>query len=245
MVLGGFQKNTLIDFPGEVASLVFTQGCNFHCPYCHNPDLVPMAPSRIGDHSGALDGDPKGMKEQDIFSFLEKRKGLIEGVAVTGGEPTLQPGLDAFCFQLKTMGMKVKLDTNGSRPDVLETLLRRRLIDYVAMDIKGDSAGYAELAGSNFDISCLNDSVDLIMTLAPRYEFRTTCVKPFVTEGSMGAMLDLIDGAVCYILQPFHDRDGRLLNDGVFQGKDPACSNFEMQRLQAMAQDRGIPCTIR
>ncbi len=244
MLLGGFQKNTLIDFPGEVASLLFTQGCNFHCPYCHNPDLVPMKSAGGEWISGDPSGDAASFHEDDVLSFLQKRKGLIDGVAITGGEPTLQAGLQTFCFRVKNMGFKVKLDTNGSCPKVLKALFDRELVDYVAMDVKSTLEGYSSLAGFSFDPSCLTESISLIIKGAPKHEFRTTCVKPFVNLDTMGEMLNLIAGTSHYVLQRFSPR-AHLLNASFFQGMDPACSDEEMREFQTMAHQRGIECVIR
>ena len=244
MLLGGFQKNTLIDFPGEVASLVFTQGCNFHCPYCHNPDLVPIRSAGDKVTSGDLTGGTVAFQARDVLTFLQKRKGLIDGVAITGGEPTLHEGLQAFCFRVKNMGLKVKLDTNGTHPKVLKSLFERELIDYVAMDVKSTLEGYSYLAGSSFDPSCLNESISLIIKRSPGHEFRTTCVKPFVSLDNMGGMLDLIAGTSHYVLQRFSP-NAHLLNADFFHGMDPACSDEEMEAFQTMALQRGVACTIR
>ena len=148
MQIGGFQKNSLIDFPGTIACVVFTSGCNFICPYCHNPDLA-VGPVK---GSGSLD-DP-----DTIFSFLERRKGQLQGVAITGGEPTLQPDLVAFCQKIRKMGYKIKLDSNGTRPHVLETLLDKQLIDYLAMDIKTSLTHYPLVIKGNFDVKKISRS---------------------------------------------------------------------------------------
>ncbi|MBF0199837.1 MAG: anaerobic ribonucleoside-triphosphate reductase activating protein [Desulfamplus sp.] len=241
MFIGGFQKNTLIDFPGEIASLVFTQGCNFRCPYCHNPLLVPMATpghknqvlskypvlsqdrelskEPVSSQDRELSKEPvssqnrflpkerclhlEPVDEQEILSFLKKRRGLIDGVAITGGEPTLQEDIDDFCFKVKNLGFKVKLDTNGSRPHVIANLLKRKLVDFVAMDVKSGIEGYRYLGPGNLNISEITRSIGLIIDLAPSHEFRTTCVRPFVTPSTMDEILDMIQGASSYVLQHF------------------------------------------
>lgn len=135
MQIGGLQKFSLLDYPGKISAVVFTQGCNFRCPYCHNPELVD--PARYQEC----------LPEEEIFSFLETRRGKLEAVTVTGGEPTLQKSLAPFLRRIKDMGFLVKLDTNGSRPDVLEELLRQKLIDYIAMDIKAPLEKYEAVTG--------------------------------------------------------------------------------------------------
>lgn len=237
MQLGGFQKNTLIDFPGVVASLVFTQGCNFRCPYCHNPDLVPF--SRKG-----LAPLPWDVDEQKILSFLSKRKGLVDGVVITGGEPTLQSGLESFCLQLKSMGLKVKLDTNGSRPKVLRNLFRQELLDFVAMDVKSGISGYSALYKEDFDPLLLMESICLIIEKAPAYEFRTTCVKPFVTFETMPEILGMIQGASHYVLQHCYGNVA-LLNSNFFECSDPFCNDHEIKAFQKMAQQSCQHCSIR
>ncbi len=250
MQIGGFQKNTLIDFPGVVASLVFTQGCNFRCPYCHNSDLIPFSRAAA---LPALSQEvlpqkvlPQKIDEQEVFSFLKKRSGLIDGVAITGGEPTLQHGLESFCFRLKNMGLKVKLDTNGSRPKVLRELFRRELLDFVAMDVKSGIAGYSDIAGGSgdFDPSLLMESIHLIIGEAPAHEFRTTCVKPFVTPDTMSEILAMIQGASHHVLQHCSS-NVPLFNPDFFQCDDPFCSDDEIKSFQQMARQRKQYCSIR
>ncbi|WDP91249.1 MAG: anaerobic ribonucleoside-triphosphate reductase activating protein [Desulfobacter sp.] len=192
MYIGGFQKNSLIDFPGAVACLVFTPGCNFTCPYCHNPDLA--AGPLTGSGSPAFD-------QEEIFSFLEKRKGMIQGVAITGGEPTLQKDLGDFITRAREMGYKIKLDSNGTRPQVLEDLFDRGLVDYLAMDIKTDPANYTALLKNKNDLDRILESISLVMEKAPAYEFRTTCVRPFISRDIMERIAAQIQGADLYILQ--------------------------------------------
>ncbi len=197
MYIGGFQKNSLIDFPGQIACVVFTPGCNFTCPYCHNPDLAagPVTLKK-GDGSGNV-----FFTEQEIFSFLEKRKGLIQGVAITGGEPTLQKDLVAFITRIKEMGYKIKLDSNGTRPRTLETLFDQGLVDYLAMDIKSDLAHYPLVLTNRADLKNIRKSIRLIMNKAPAYEFRTTCARPFIDRDIMAGIAKEIQGAATYVLQ--------------------------------------------
>lgn len=191
MNIGGFQKNSLIDFPGQIAAVVFTPGCNFICPYCHNPDLAAAKVT-------ASTLDP-----EEVLAFLAKRQGMLQGLAITGGEPTLQKDLGEFCSRAKEMGYQIKLDSNGTRPGILAGLFDRNLVDYLAMDIKTDPAHYPQIMkGKDRDAGRIRESVRLIMDRAPAYEFRTTCARPFVTREIMPGIGELISGATLYILQP-------------------------------------------
>jgi len=192
MKIGGFQKNSLIDFPGQIACVVFTPGCNFTCPYCHNPDLAagPVTGTSSSSHT-----------QEEIFAFLEKRKGLLQGVAISGGEPTLQKDLVDFITRIKEMGYKVKLDSNGTRPTTLATLLEQELVDYLAMDIKTDLAHYPMVLKNKDDLENIQESISLIMKKAPAYEFRTTCARPFITRDIMSQIAKEIQGASTYVLQ--------------------------------------------
>jgi len=197
MHIGGFQKNSLIDFPGQIACVVFTPGCNFTCPYCHNPDLA-AGPVTLKKDTGA---GSTSFSEEEVFTFLEKRKGLIQGVAITGGEPTLQKDLREFITRVRGMGYKVKLDSNGTRPKTLETLLDQGLVDYLAMDIKTDLAHYPMVLKNRADLENIQESIGLIMKKAPAYEFRTTCARPFITRDIMVQISREIQGADKYVLQ--------------------------------------------
>ena len=191
MNIGGFQKNSLIDFPGQIAAVVFTPGCNFICPYCHNPDLA----------NGPVTASSRDQDE--VLAFLEKRQGMLQGVVITGGEPTLQKDLGGFCARVKEMGYKIKLDSNGTRPGVLSDLFDRGLVDYLAMDIKTSPAHYPlVMKDKKKDPGRIRESIRLVMDRAPAYEFRTTCVRPFVTPEIMTEIGELISGAALYILQP-------------------------------------------
>ena len=225
MNIGGFQKNSLIDFPGTIACVVFTSGCNFICPYCHNPDLA----------AGPVKGVGSLHDRKAIFAFLEKRKDQLQGVAITGGEPTLQPDLIEFCQQVRKMGYKIKLDSNGTRPHILERLLDQNLIDYLAMDIKTSLAKYPLVIKGNFDVKKIQDSIELIMEKAPNYEFRTTCARPFITKEIMAEIAVLIKGASRYVLQKCSQNVAVL--DPEFLNQD---QNFfspeEMQDLKAIVE---------
>lgn len=205
MKIAGLQKMTLLDYPGKVACTVFLPGCNFRCPFCHN--------------SGLLDGGPETLlSQEELLGFLEKRRGLLDGVCVTGGEPTLQRELPQLLEAIKALGYPVKLDTNGSRPQVLEDLIRRGLVDYVAMDVKNAPGRYGETVGiPAMALEKTEQSLRLLLEGGVDYELRTTCVEEFHTPEDMGAMGAWLEGLVPgakprrFFLQRFVDRDSVLL----------------------------------
>ena len=195
MQIHGFNKTTLLDYPGIVAATLFTGACNFRCPFCQNSDLV-LDPS-----SQPL------IQEEEILSHLRKRKGITEGVCITGGEPTLQADLREFIIKLKDLGLKVKLDTNGYRPEILRRLLEENLLDYVAMDVKSSAEGYERAAGVKTDVGRIKESIALLVTGNIDYEFRTTVVRELHTVTEMEGIAELILGAKKYFLQQYVDRD--------------------------------------
>ncbi len=200
MTINGLLKLTLLDFPGKCACTVFFCGCNFRCPFCHNATLVR--------------GEGESISEEEFFSFLKKREGILDGVCITGGEPTLQKGLRDFIKRIKDMGFAVKLDTNGARPDVLGSLLSEGLLDYVAMDIKSSPEGYERAAGCKIDTDKIRESVSLLIGGNTDYEFRTTVATGAVTLADMEGIGSLIKGAKRYFLQGFVD-SGDLIGEGV------------------------------
>lgn len=203
MRIDGLQKMTLLDFPGKVACTVFTGGCNFRCPFCHNALLVTKLPEKP-DYS-----------EDEILSFLEKRTGLLDGVAITGGEPLLNPDIADFIRKIRSMGYAVKLDTNGSFPERLKAIVGEGLVDYVAMDIKNRKEKYAETTGlKNLDLSKIEESVEFLKSGAVDYEFRTTVVEQFHTVEDIRAAAEWIGGAKRYFLQNFVD-SGELICEEV------------------------------
>ena len=194
---------TLLDFPGKVACTVFTGGCNFRCPFCHNALLVTKLPEKP-DYT-----------EDEILSFLEKRVGLLDGVAITGGEPLLNPDIADFIRKIRDMGYAVKLDTNGSFPERLKAIVSEGLVDYVAMDIKNRREKYAETVGLNsLDLSKIEESVEFLKSGAVDYEFRTTVVKQFHTVEDIRAAAEWISGSRRYFLQNFVD-SGELICEEV------------------------------
>jgi pyruvate formate lyase activating enzyme len=226
--IGALQKTTLLDYPGKVSAIVFTQGCNFRCPYCHNPALVSPAP-----------GAPP-VDQEDALVFLDKRKRLLQGVVITGGEPTLQQGLADFCAALKSMGYAVKLDTNGSSPDVLNNLLRSRLLDYVAMDVKASPRKYPEALGDPGDT--VAESMDVLNKSSIEHEFRIPCVAPFIDPDILREILALIQGHAPVFLQ--QARLERVLDPAFFADKGWALTREEMEELKRQADSRGL-CAIR
>ena len=203
MLICGLNKTTLLDYPGHVAATIFLGGCNFRCPFCHNRDLVFV-------NEGMEKKLVMNYEEDKIFAFLKKRKGILTGVCVTGGEPTLNKELPFFLDKIKSLGYLVKLDTNGYRPEVLKELLSRELVDYIAMDIKNSPLKYGVSTGvAGIDISKIKESVDYLLSgMAPDYEFRTTVVKELHDKNDMYVIADWIKGAKAYYLQSYTDSEG-------------------------------------
>ena len=199
MHIAGLQKMTLLDFPDRVAATVFLPGCNFRCPFCHNSPLL-----RPGDQ----------LSEEELFAYLKKRRGLLDGVAVTGGEPLLQPDLGEFLEKIKALGLGVKLDTNGSKPQDLEKLLQKGLIDYIAMDLKNSPRKYEETAGARGILPAVQESVELIRSCGVDYEFRTTVVAELHEAEDFHAIGRWLRGAKAYYLQCFED-SGDILCPGL------------------------------
>ena len=192
MQIHGFMKTTLLDYPGHVAATIFTGGCNFRCPFCHNASLV-MEPSLVPII------DP-----EEVLHTLSKRKNLLSGVCITGGEPTLQHDLEDFILKLKSMGYLVKLDTNGTNPDMIITLFEKGLLDYVAMAIKSCESSYQVLAGiSSLDLEKIRTSVSFLKSDKLPYEFRTTVVSGLHTLDDMKQISKWLNGAKAYFLQPY------------------------------------------
>ena len=195
MNIQGFQKLTLLDYPGKVACTVFTGGCNLRCPFCHNAGLV-----------NTPDAYPNA--ESDVLEYLSRRKGLLDGVCITGGEPLLRPDLPQLLEAVKALGYPVKLDTNGSHPRALVDLVERKLVDYVAMDVKNSPERYPETVGvPGLDVGPIRESVGFLLEGLVDYEFRTTVVRELHDEDSFRAIGPWLSGAKRYFLQSFVDRD--------------------------------------
>ena len=204
MIIKGFAKLTLLDYPGKVACTIFTGGCNFRCPFCHNASLATRA------------GEVASIPEEEIFELLRKRKGILDGVCITGGEPLLfGDELKDFIINIKKLGYAVKLDTNGSFPDRLASLIEADLIDKVAMDIKNSPTKYGLTAGvENFDMSPILESIELLKSSGIDYEFRTTVVKELHSASDLEEIGKMIAGAKEYYLQSFVD-SGDLIGEGL------------------------------
>lgn len=230
MFIAGMQKLTLLDFPGVVACTLFTAGCNFRCPWCHNAGLV--LPEEASDRL---------LESGEVLSFLEKRKGVLDGVCVTGGEPLLHAELPDFLKRVKDLGYRVKLDTNGSFPERLEALVREKLADRVAMDIKNGPSRYAETVGlRNLDLSAVTASRDFLLSDAVDYEFRTTVVRGLHTAESLLEAADWIRGARQWFLQQFKDSGNLIHGEGL-----SAFSEDEMRRLLETVQQTNPAAQLR
>lgn len=232
MLIGGLQKTTLIDFPGRIAALVFTVGCNFRCPFCHNPELV----------------DPKLIKkaplirEEDFFEFLNKRQKFLDSVSITGGEPTLQNDLEDFIRKIRERNLAVKLDTNGTNPDILENLINKGLLDYAAMDIKAPLEKYEKVAGVEVDFKKIKKSIDLIMKNFSDYEFRTTIVPNLLDEGDIIKIAEEISGAKRFYLQQFTNK-GKMLVEEYKEIKPYPI--FKLEKIKEKIKDNFEICEIR
>ena len=219
MRIGGLQKVTLLDYPGKVACTVFLPGCNLRCPFCHNPALV--LPDRATG----------GLSTEKLLAFLETRRGKLDGVCVTGGEPTLYEDLPALLRQIRALGFAVKLDTNGCDPARLAEILNQGLVDYVAMDVKNAPARYTETVGiPGFNPAPVEESIRLLRKSTVDYEFRTTVVRQFHDSASFRAIGPWISGARRYFLQAFIDRD-TVLRPGL-----SAWSREEMEGFAALVR---------
>ncbi len=190
MIIAGLQKSSLIDYPNEIAAVVFTSGCNFRCPFCHN---------------GGLLEDKKSQKitPEEVLDFLKTRQNKLQGVVISGGEPTLHKDLEDFIIKIRDLGFKIKLDTNGSNPSVLIDLVNKNLIDYVAMDIKSPLKKYKEATNSNIDTENIKESIDFLLKGKVDYEFRTTVVKESLSFDDFRIIAQEIKGAKRYFLQKF------------------------------------------
>ncbi len=212
MKICGLNKTTLLDYPGKVAATIFLGGCNFRCPFCQNSSLVLHA-----------DREPE-LSQDEIFSFLEKRRGILEGVCITGGEPSLNDNLEEFIRKIRSLGYAVKLDTNGSRPYILKDLVRKNLLDKIAMDIKACPENYGNVSGLLYpDLDSIRESVDFLMEGHVDYEFRTTVVRELHTEKDFRKIGQWIKGAKAYYLQAYKDSEEVL---------QPGFSSYSLKELE-------------
>lgn len=214
----GMQKLTLLDYPGKVACTVFTGGCNFRCPYCHNASIALMT-------------DSDEVTQEEFFGFLRNRVGKLDGVCITGGEPLINDDIKPFIKKIHDMGFLVKLDTNGSFPRRLKEILDEGLIDYTAMDIKNSLSRYEETIGVKTNTEKIGESIRLIMSSQIPYEFRTTVVRGFHDNNSFYEIGNLIKGAKAYYLQAFAD-SGNLIGSGL-----SGCTKAEMERFEKIASE--------
>lgn len=230
MLFGGIQKTTLVDYPGRVACVLFTIGCNFRCSWCHNPELS----------FPALAAKQPAMAEDKILEFLESRRGLLQGVCITGGEPTIHSDLKDFIRRVKEMGFLIKLDSNGHNPDVLEDLVKEKLLDYIAMDIKNRPEKYAETVGLAVNLPKIRRSIEIVKSLDD-YEFRTTVVPRLVLEEDILAITDMLAPARRYYLQPYQNEKvrGFVYNEGDLLRKP------DLEAIREKIKDKFEICEVR
>ena len=228
MKIGGIQKFSTVDYPGHPCAAVFTIGCNMRCGYCHNPELVlpeQYAPT---------------IPTEDILAFLDRRKTVLEGVTISGGEPTEQPDLVDFIRQVKAMGYLVKLDSNGTRPAILRQLISNKLVDYIAMDIKGPLSKYVAIAARPVDTSAIMESIGLIKAM-PHHEFRTTIVRSQLTPQDFEQIGQMVSGAQRYALQNFIGQ-GALVSSRFVS--EHSFSPTEMQQAQTIMTKYVQECVV-
>jgi pyruvate formate lyase activating enzyme len=229
MKIGGLQKVSLIDYPGLICGIVFLQGCNFKCPYCHNPELVDSKLFR------------PGIRENEVLEFLNTRKGKLDAISITGGEPTIQEDLTSFIKQIKKMGFAVKLDTNGSQPQVIKNLLAENLLDYIAMDIKAPLEKYKNIVNTQVDTETIQESISLILKEKIPHEFRTTIIESQLEENDILEIGKLIAGASKYVLQKFvptKTLDKKFL-------KEKSFSDEKLQKIKNSLEQQIPTVTIR
>lgn len=227
MRIGGLQKISLIDYPGKTCAIVFTIGCNFHCPYCHNPELVDETAGEI----------PEG----EVFAFLERRKNLLDAVTITGGEPTVHDDLIPFIERVKGMGFQVKLDSNGTGPHVLREVINKKLVDYIAMDIKSPLTRYGVTVTRPVDVERIKESIALLKEGKVDYEFRTTIVKSLLSPEDFNDIGEDIRGAKRYYLQKFVPT--KTLNPAFL--RKTTYSDEELKSIRSTMLAYVEACTIR
>ncbi len=229
MTIGGLQKLSLSDFPGRIAAIVFTRGCNFRCPYCHNPELVD--PARYA----------RPVSSEEVLAFLGRRRHLLQGVVVSGGEPTIHDDLDQFLEAVRSLGFAVKLDTNGSRPDELARILAGGLVDYVALDVKAPEGSYGRVAGVPVDPTAIVESLRIVRESRIDHEARTTYAPQFLSHGELQGMAGMLRGCRRFALQAF--RPSKALDPGVLDYGSPSAN--DMEEARRIFESAGVPVTTR
>jgi pyruvate formate lyase activating enzyme len=230
MKIGTIQKFSLIDYPGKISAVIGTQGCNLRCFWCHNCYLIP--------HDYSHSSQP--IEEDDFFQFLNERVNFLDAVVISGGEPTQHSDLSEFCAKIKALGLYVKLDTNGTNPGMLRELIDAGLLDHVAMDIKTDAEQYEKLYKEKIEMDAILASIDIILSAGMPYEFRTTCVKPFVCRDNIADLAKMISGAKLYYLQKCTEQ--KNTNEKVFY---QALDDKELTELKFKAAPYVEMCQIR
>ncbi len=238
MIIGGFEKLSLIDYPDHLAAIIFINGCNFRCHYCYNPMLV--LPQKGKDLKNKE--DLSLINSKDLLLFLKDRFGKLEGVVITGGEPTLNDDLPIFIKKIKDLGYVVKLDTNGTNPEMLKKLIEEKLVDYIAMDLKADEDNYIKVVGTKIDFKKVKKSVSIILDSNLPYEFRTTMVPGLVDDAILSKMGEIIKGADKWYLQNFKSDTGLLNPD--YDNK-PGFSTKEMESFVKLASGYVKKCEKR
>jgi len=227
MKIGGIQKCSLIDYPGKISAILFTVGCNFHCPYCHNPELVNETATLIS--------------EDEVFAFLKRRQNILDAVTITGGEPTIHDDLIQFIHDIKDLGYLVKLDTNGTNPSVVKKIQEEKLVDYIAMDIKSPLAKYSKTVDRPVDEQKIKESIELLKRGTIPYEFRTTVLKSLLSFDDMRTIGSEISGAKTYYLQKFVPTI--TLNPAFL--RETTYNDSEFEEMQKLMQEYVGECTIR
>lgn len=227
MRIGALQRVSLIDYPGFICAVIFLQGCNFRCSYCHNPELVDSSLFK------------SCLKENDLMEFLDSRRGKLDAISITGGEPTIQEKLPSFISQIKKMGFAVKMDTNGSSPEVIRYLIAEKLLDYIAMDIKAPFDKYKEITNTNVNHDFIRESIKIILKAKIPYEFRTTIVQSQLDENDILNIGKLINGASRYVLQKFVST--KALNNKFL--KEKTMSDEKLLRIKTNLE-RHIPSVV-
>ncbi|MEI6529474.1 MAG: anaerobic ribonucleoside-triphosphate reductase activating protein [Candidatus Falkowbacteria bacterium] len=240
MIIGGLEKLTLLDYPDHLAAIIFTQGCNFRCHFCYNPMLV--LPQMGGDEKNKKEKGFSPLSTEDLFLFLKERFGRLEGVVITGGEPTLHPDLPEFIKRIKDMGYLVKLDTNGTNPEMLIELIKAKLIDYIAMDLKAPLDKYEATVSVKLDWDNIKKSVKIIMSSDLPYEFRTTVVPGLLEKEDFAKMGELIKGGAKWYLQNF--KSDTELVDANYK-KQKGFSSKNMEEFATIGRDYVKLCEVR